>query len=272
LKKQAKTTEPALFKPAETVRMSIGGYRRTVVNGGESLEPGVIVNYYLPEKPAKDQKVTLTFIDSEGKEIHTYVQKPKNPREDKVTAKKGMNRFVWDLRYPPSRSVKGAVFWGPGSVSPVAIPGDFKVRLKMGEKSLEQSFTLTGDPNLKTTQDEYRQQFEFLVKVRDKLSETHDIINEIHGIRDQVKWVVDRTKDEKYHDKLKKSADDLEKKTGSGGRCFDSTPGKSFAGPVELSHQAEQQAGSSWRMGGRQPMGRAHQTGAKRFRQSRPAA
>jgi photosystem II stability/assembly factor-like uncharacterized protein len=202
-----------LFKPAKTMRLpGPGWFRERTVNAGQSLPAGVIVNYYLKEKPKKDQPVTLTFLDAGGKLIRTYTRKPKRKDERPVPAKAGMNRFIWNFAYPRAREVKGAVFWGPDNITPPAVPGTYTVRLTVGKKELEQTFEILKDPNLPVNREGYQQQFEFMVKIRDKLSLTHDAVNEIRGIRKQVQWVTDRTKKEPYYKKIKTAADALEKK------------------------------------------------------------
>ena len=200
-----------LFKPAKTVRFH-GWYRKNPINAGESLPVGVLLNYYLKEKPPEKEPVTITFLDVEGKTIRTYTQKPKKKEEPPVPAKPGMNRFVWNYSYAPSREVKGAVFWGPDRVAPLAIPGAYQVRLSVGEQQLEKSFELVKDPNLPITQEEYREQFDFLLEVREKLSRTHDAVNEIRNIRKQMDWYLERTKGKSYFEKIENVVKDLKEK------------------------------------------------------------
>jgi photosystem II stability/assembly factor-like uncharacterized protein len=204
-----------LFKPRKTVRFRGRGRdreRQKVANAGQSLPEGVIVNYYLEEKPSEKEKVTLTFLDAAGKTIRTYCPKPKRKNEPAVPVKAGMNQFVWKLRYPPNREVKGAVFWGSESVEPVAVPGNYKVKLTVGNNEFEKSFELVKDPNVSVTQQEYEEQFQFLVKIRETVSRAHDAVNQVRSIRKQVKWVTDRTKEKSYFEKIEKAAKALEEK------------------------------------------------------------
>jgi photosystem II stability/assembly factor-like uncharacterized protein len=202
-----------LFKPGKTVRfLSESWSEEKPVNAGESLQAGVHLNYYLKEKPTEKQPVTVTFLDAGGKTIRTYTQKPKKKEEPPVPARAGMNRFVWNLSYAPSREVKGAVFWGPDRVAPLAIPGAYQVRLSVGEKQLEKSFELVKDPNLAITRDQYREQFDFLLAVREKLSRTHDAVNEIRTIRKQMDWYLERTKGKSYFEKIENAVKALKEK------------------------------------------------------------
>ncbi|MCK4761741.1 MAG: glycosyl hydrolase [Candidatus Aminicenantes bacterium] len=207
---EKKTAEPVLlFKPAATYRF-VGWHRPNPKNAGETLPTGAIINYYFKEKP-KDP-VSLTFLDEAGKVIKTFCQKPEKKKETAVPVKAGLNRFVWDLEYPSSREIPGAVSWGGNSLSPWAIPGLYKVRLKVGKQEFEHNFKLIKDPNYPTTQEEYKQQFDFLIAVRDKLSAAGDTVNEVRSIRKQLKWYTGHTKEQPYFEKIEKAAEDLKKK------------------------------------------------------------
>lgn len=209
---EMKPDEPIfLFKPAKTVRFR-GWYREKVVNAGQTLPVGVIVNYYLKEKPKKDEGAKLAFLDAEDNTIRTFSQKPAKKGEPVVSAKPGLNRFVWNLRHPANRDVKGAVFWGPGAISPKAIPGTYKVRLTVGKKEIQKDFELVKDPNLPITQEEYQQQLDLQMKIREKLSQVHDAVNEIRGIGKQLQWYKDRTKKKSYFEKIDKAAKVIEEK------------------------------------------------------------
>lgn len=202
-----------LFTPRKTVRFLGSSWsREKPVNAGESLPAGVLFNYYLKEKPTEKQPVTVTLLDAEGKTIRTYTEKPKKKKEPPVPAKAGMNRFIWDFAYAPSREVKGAVFWGPDQVAPLAIPGSYQVRLTVGEKQVEKSFELVKDPNLPVTREQYREQFDFLLAVREKLSRTHDAVNEIRGIREQMDWYLGRAKGKSYFEKIDTAVKALKEK------------------------------------------------------------
>lgn len=51
---------------------------------------------------------------------------------------------------------------------------------------MEVPFTIKADPNYKTTQAEYDQQFAFLKKVKDKFDETQKAIKDIRALRTQI--------------------------------------------------------------------------------------
>ena len=60
-----------------------------------------------------------------------------------------MHRFVWDLHYAPPKGVRGS-FRGPAG--PLAVPGEYTVKLTANGKSRTQPLTIKLDPRVKTPQ------------------------------------------------------------------------------------------------------------------------
>ncbi len=197
-----------LFKPRKTVRMGGFGGFRIPTNVGQNPPNGVMVHYYLKEKPKGEIK--LEFLDADGNVIRTFKSKKKKKegqpedffarffgggREPGVPKEKGMNRFVWDMRYPGASRVKGAVLWAGELRGPRAVPGKYKVRLIVGDKSMEQEFEIVKNPNLKdVTQEDLQAQFDLLMKIRDRITDAHDAVNQIRDIKKQVNDLAKRVK------------------------------------------------------------------------------
>ena len=60
----------------------------------------------------------------------------------------------------------------------------------MGDDSQTQAFRIVKDPRVSATDDDLQAQFQFLVQIRDRVSETHDGINQLRRVRQQVdQWV-----------------------------------------------------------------------------------
>jgi photosystem II stability/assembly factor-like uncharacterized protein len=148
---------------------------------------GVIVDYYLGEAPT--QPVTLEFQDAGGKPIKKFTSAASSGGRGQaaVTAEPGLNRFNWDMRYPDAHSIEGGTFFLGGSLrGPQAIPGQYKLKLTVGDQSETQNFEIKKDPRVATTPAEYQKQLELLLEARDRLSAAHDAINQIHAVQRQV--------------------------------------------------------------------------------------
>ena len=252
-----------LFSPRPFIRFaSSGGYGRAAVKGvnyrhngafvlayrqeekptgekvdkyleaGQNPPDGVIIYYYLKEKPAED--VTLTFLDAQGTEIKTFSSEEKKPeqasatatgtaadkkkedekKEVRVSKEAGTNRFIWNTHYPDSAKTQGSA--GDDTLEgPSAPPGTYHVRLKIGNESSEAvtaSFQIAQDPRIEATQEDLQARFALLLAIRDKLSETHEAINTIRDIRRQTEEWEQRTKGQSIHESIANAGKQLREK------------------------------------------------------------
>ncbi|HZX09788.1 MAG TPA: glycosyl hydrolase [Acidobacteriota bacterium] len=183
-----------LFKPRDSYRMGGYGYPRSDM--GENPPSGSVVYYYFKEKP--EQEVTLEFLDSHGnliKEYKSQKQEESAPESfsrwgytsaQSVSTEQGMNRFVWDMRYPGAERVPGAVYWGASFRGPLAVPGDYTVRLKVGEDRMIKSWKWKKDPRIGATQRDLQEQFDFLIEIRDKVTEVNQGIKKLRNLKQQI--------------------------------------------------------------------------------------
>ena len=66
------------------------------------------------------------------------------------------------------------------------MPGRYRARLTVGDWSQEVPFEILADPRATATDEDYRAQFDFLLAVRDKLSEVHSAIGNIRDLKQQL--------------------------------------------------------------------------------------
>ncbi len=167
--------------------------------------------YYWLENPAKEVKVEI--LDSKGDVVQTYTGHPKKKGEQRggqndefarffgggsqepdVTA--GMHRFNWNLRYPGATQFPGMVLWaGSTRFGPVAVPGDYTVRLTADGKSQEAQFTVEMNPNSKSTLADLQAQFDLSQKIVDKTSQANNAVRLIRGVKNQVQARMDSSSD-----------------------------------------------------------------------------
>jgi hypothetical protein len=119
-------------------------------------------------------------------------------KEEKLSLKQqGMNRFNWNMRYPDADRFDGIILWAASLNGPRALPGNYKVRLTVNEKSQESDFEILKDPRSTAPNDDMKVQFDFLQEVLAKVSETHNAIKKIRQARDQVNRAIEPIKDKK---------------------------------------------------------------------------
>jgi hypothetical protein len=105
---------------------------------------------------------------------------------EKIEVEKGMNQFEWDMNYPEAERVEGLILWNGFIGGPKAAPGNYFAKFRSGSDSAEVPFTIVGDPNYKTSQADYEEQFNFLVTLRDKSSDIMKAIKNIREVRQQM--------------------------------------------------------------------------------------
>ena len=130
-------------------------------------------------------KVSIEVLDKNKKTIKTFSTTAKTPA-DKFEVAKGMNQFEWDMNYPEAERVEGLILWNGFIGGPKAAPGNYFARFKSGADSTEVPFTIVADPNYKTSQTEYEEQFNHLITIRDKSSEVMKTIKNIREVRQQL--------------------------------------------------------------------------------------
>ena len=174
-----------IFPVRDAVRMN-GTQNLTVKNAGINPPNGIVVNYYL-NNFADSGLVNVKVLDKNKNLIKTFSTKaPATGEIGKIDATKGMNQFVWNMMYPDAEKAEGMILWN-NIRSLKAAPGKYYVRIINDKKdSAETSFNILANPNYKTTQQEYDEQFTFLSTVKDKFNEIQKAIKNIKEVRKQI--------------------------------------------------------------------------------------
>ncbi len=212
------------------------------LDAGKNPPDGVIVTYYLKQKP--EDEVKLTFFDAGGKEIRTFSSEEKNgqpssiqdaaagasdeipgaggviksekkddeKKEPRVAKEVGANRFIWDLHYPDPTKVEGYVAAESALAGPIVPPGTYQVRLTVGDQTFSESFEVEKDPRVAATQADLEAQFELRLKIWEKLSETHDALNMLRNVRQQIEEWERRTEGQKDHEAVTRAGKSLKDK------------------------------------------------------------
>jgi photosystem II stability/assembly factor-like uncharacterized protein len=175
------------------------------------------------EKKDEAPKITLEILDSSGKVIRKYPKKEEPGGEEEsfftrdrggadLPAEAGLNRFVWDLHYEGATKVPHAPLWGGSTEGPEALPGTYQVRLTVLGKTFTAPLEIKADPRLKASQDDLAKQFDLLLKIRDKVTETDDAIIQIRDLRDQIIALNKRLKNDPQEKAIADAGRALDKK------------------------------------------------------------
>jgi hypothetical protein len=176
--------DPAFVRTSEDgaglhqTRQADGSVEATYLDAGMNPPRGVVVTYYLRQKP--NGPVTLAFIDPQGKVIKQLRQIP---------TEVGTNQFVWDMSYPNARQLPQGVYAEEergDARAAVAVPGAYKARLSLGGQNYERSFTIQEDPRVHVTQQDLQAQFDLMMKIDARINQVTDTVHRIQKARDQV--------------------------------------------------------------------------------------
>jgi hypothetical protein len=168
-------------------RQADGSVESTYLNAGTNPPKGVVVTYYLQQKP--NGPVTLAFMDSKGKVIEQFSSDASDHAAAQVSAQPGTNQFVWDMTYPNARQLPQDVFAEEERAdarAPLAVPGTYGVRLSVDGQTFEQSFVIQEDPRVAVSQQDLQAQFDLMRKIDAEIDEVTDTVHRIERARGQV--------------------------------------------------------------------------------------
>lgn len=172
-----------LYPPRTTYRFIPGGH--------------AYVNFWLPSATP----VQIAVLDSSGKVIRDL----KGP-----AGKKGLNRWVWDLRYPPTlvklrtaapdnpfiweeprfrgKDSRPITHWGieEAEVGPVVIPGKYTVRLTVKGQSQTQPIEILQDPRIPANQADLEASLKMQLRIRSDIDKVSQMVNRIEWMRKQL--------------------------------------------------------------------------------------
>lgn len=182
-----------LFEPKPSYRMHQPPARlqRDPLLEGENHPFGVMLYFNLDGTPDEDNPVTIEIFEADGTLVKEFTSLAEETEEDagapateeqdpnRIKAEEGANLFVWDMRYDDAVAFDGLILYSSNVKGPVAVPGTYRARVNFNGRSSEQEFEILKDPRVLSSQADLEAQFEFLIKVRDKLSEANQAVIDI---------------------------------------------------------------------------------------------
>ena len=200
LKPELKNKEFHLFQPKASYLMS-GSQSRPSLENGQNHPAGVMFYYYFKKQPSKNDLVKIEVLEGNGSLIRSYSTDAKE-KKNKLVLDEEKSMFNWNLRYPDAKTFKGMIMWWASTSGPKAIPGTYKARLILNNDTVTTNFGILGDPRAESSQDDYKAQFDFLISVRDKLTETHQAITDIRSLKKQMDVFKKRLDDKDNNHKI----------------------------------------------------------------------
>jgi photosystem II stability/assembly factor-like uncharacterized protein len=172
-------------------------------------------------------QVQLQVLDADGKVV----------RDLRSTAREGLNRVAWDLRYDSPRlvqlrttpaenphiweeprfrgqDVRPVTHWGldQAQVGPIVAPGKYTVKLTVDGQSFTQPMEVLRDPRVPTSSADLDLSVKLQVRLRDDISAAADMINSIEVMRKQLEDVRKAYQSDRAREALVKQVVEMDKK------------------------------------------------------------
>ncbi len=217
------TTQAILYQPTDAILSNDGSelngssedFDGTNLLRGVNPATGVVVYYYLPES-MDSTDIELLITDKNGNEVHRFSSKADKDFQSyaggpsatpTISKKKGLNRFVWDMRYPTMLGVP-TVYIESNYEGHKASPGMYNLQLNLGKQTLKTSFNILPNPLYELTDSDYNDYHQFMTTFEKEVNIMHKMVNDMMKLQKQLNGIVSDLNN-KGQEALKKEAQDL---------------------------------------------------------------
>jgi photosystem II stability/assembly factor-like uncharacterized protein len=186
---------------------------------GVNPATGMVIYYQLPALP-DTAVITLQVKDAAGNLVRSFSSKADNtykkydggPAEEPLLTKnKGLNRFVWNMRYGTIAGVPD-VYIEASYKGHKASPGKYQLLLQQGVKAVSSTATILPNPLYPVDAATYQQYHTAMSQMEAEVNTMHQMINKLYAQRQQVEAVVASLPAAEKYTAIKQAADSLVKK------------------------------------------------------------
>ncbi|MBT8283354.1 MAG: glycosyl hydrolase, partial [Muriicola sp.] len=159
---------------------------------------GMVIYYELPRTDI-NAPIIMEIRNSQGKLIRSFSSEKDMtyqehngggpPPKPVLTKDQGLNRFVWDLNYPIMEGIPG-VYMEAGFEGHKAPPGDYEIKLTLGEESVNTQASILSTPGFEVSQVQYEEFDSFMSEMEAELSAMHLMVNQLYNVQGQLKNVL----------------------------------------------------------------------------------
>ncbi|MCC6824060.1 MAG: glycosyl hydrolase, partial [Verrucomicrobia subdivision 3 bacterium] len=219
-------TDFSLFKPEPAMLMN--GNSELDGNSAEfdgsntyrGVNPatGAVIYYQLPELKGKEN-ITLDIKDAQGNLVRSFTSQRDStykrydgapPADPTLSKSKGLNRFVWNLRYPTMKGVPN-VYIESSYRGHKASPGKYTATLKAGDKITTKEFEILPNPLYPTDAKTYLEYHTTMSSMEAEINKMHTMINTMDNKREQLDQLLNTLSSDEKYKALKKDGGELVK-------------------------------------------------------------
>jgi hypothetical protein len=183
---------------------------------GVNPATGIVIYYQLPE--LKDsEKFTLEIKDAEGNLVRSFSSKADSlykrydggPQAEPTLSKsKGLNRFVWDMRYSTMPGVPN-VYIESSYAGHKAIPGRYIITLMAGEQKISTEAEILPNPLYPVDAETYKEYHRIMYGMETELTAMHKMVNNLYAKQQQLEVLLKTLAHRSQLDALRKEGDSL---------------------------------------------------------------
>jgi photosystem II stability/assembly factor-like uncharacterized protein len=175
---------------------------------GVNPSTGVVLYYQLPEVKDSAAVLIMQIKDAEGNVVRSFSSKADStykkynggpPEEPVLTKTKGLNRFVWNMRYATIPGVPEIDFENSYR-GHKASPGKYTIALNMGVQNVSTTAEILANPLYARTAADYKLYHATMNSIEKELTTMHQMVNNIDAKREQLESLAAHLPgDEKYN-------------------------------------------------------------------------
>lgn len=188
-------------------------------SAGVNPANGIVLYYHLPEEN-KNETLTLEVKDAAGNLVRSFSSKKDGlfseweggPSEaPTLSTKKGLNRFVWDMRYPTLAGIPGTYFEN-SFAGHKAAPGSYTFSLKWGSRETGTAADILPNPLYNVAPATYAEYHRVMYDMEQKVHQMHLLVNSLAAKREQLDQITGHLPDNDQYRKVHQEGKALSQK------------------------------------------------------------
>ncbi len=210
-----------LFQPEDVILANGGSQMDGQSDGtnpyvGVNPATGVVLYYSLPELKANEH-IQLDIKDANGNLVRTFSSLRDSlfqehaggpPAEPVLTKEKGINRFVWNLRYPTISGITGT-YMEASFRGHKASPGKYSAVLISGTQKLSVNFQILPNPLYAADSKTYQEYHTTMLGMETEISRMHKLVTSLHEKQLQLDKIIESLPAESKFENLKQEGNTL---------------------------------------------------------------
>jgi photosystem II stability/assembly factor-like uncharacterized protein len=209
------TTDFSLFQPEDVVLVNGGSQMDGPSDGtnpyvGVNPATGAVLYYSLPELKSNEH-IQIEIKDAQGNLVRSFTSLRDSlfqerdggpPAEPTLSKAKGLNRFVWNLRYPTISGIAGT-YMEASFRGHKASPGKYSVVLTSGKQTQSTTFQILPNPLYAIDAKTYEEYHTTMLGMESAVSQMHKLVTSLHEKQLQLDKILEQLPSESKFENIK---------------------------------------------------------------------